>query len=109
MRQNPGNKGGESLPQHRKDKPMKIIVKIYNSNIELFGEDNNLSIDYNEDVNYTYTNKDVYDDEDEAIASAEGDYREAMINAFPEHSSEEIEDALLTVMITVSARIHDIW
>lgn len=85
---------------------MKIIVKTYNANIELFGEENHLSIDYNEDINCIYNNKDLYGSEEEAIASAEEDYRQAIFEAFPEHNEEEIEDALLSVMCCISGHIN---
>ena len=84
---------------------MKIIVKAYNSNIELFGEENRLTI-YIGDINTIYCDKDIYDSEEEAIASAEQDYKEALVEAFPEHSAEEIEDALLSVMCHVSGKIN---
>lgn len=87
----------------------KLTVKAYNSNATVYGEERTLTISYDGDYLACYGDKDLYNDEKEAIAEFESDTRKAITEAFPTADADNIEDVLLTIMIYASCTIACMW
>ena len=90
---------------------MKIYTKSYLSNIEAWTEEPNSNHTFYVDGDSLsiYCDADAYETVDDAIDDARSDFRDELIEAFPKSSADEVNDALITIMIYVSSSISDVW
>lgn len=90
---------------------MKIYTKSYSSNIEAWTEEPNSNHTFHIDGDHLsiYSDTDVYDTVDDAIDDARSDFRDELIEAFSNSTADEIDDALITIMIYVSSSIYAVW
>lgn len=87
-----------------------LVVKTYQSNAEIYDEryeGASMSIRYDADYIACYFDKEMYNDEDEAIDDYREDLTQDITERFPRATN--IEDVVNTIMITVSNTISNAW
>lgn len=101
----------------RKEKKLesKITVRATGSGvIDLFdesefydGDNEGRRVQLSFDDVEIYKDEDLYENSDSAIADCKNDYREQIIEAFPNSSDQDVNDALIEIMLFASSQIDN--